>query len=82
MASATAESVTEMRLIRSPLVLISRDLPTSTRKGAEPGASDCGPLEGGGRVCSGVPVGGGVVCCPKADTVRQAANSIIKTAVD
>src|ERR1700728_2809841 len=39
--SAIEGSVTEMRLMRS-VVLISRDLSTMTRSGAETGGADCG----------------------------------------
>ena len=44
MASATASSVTETRRSRS-VVLMSSDLPTITRKGAEPWAAACGADE-------------------------------------
>src|SRR5258706_4294119 len=59
-ASATAGSVTEIRLRRS-LVLMSRDLPTITRRGAEPCGSADGEVDWGGRVVvavSGVTAGG------------------------
>src|SRR5215468_1571203 len=53
-----AGSVTETRLRRS-LVLISRDLPTMTRRGAPPTPSD-----GGGRDAEdGCSTGGGAGCC-------------------
>src|SRR5467141_1634251 len=51
-AYATFGSVTEIRLSRS-VVLISNDLFTMTRRGAEP----CGWADCGGRVVVWVPVG-------------------------
>ena len=72
-ASATVGSVTETRFSRS-VVLISRDLPTITRKGAAPGVSgDWGAVAGGGVEGAAAPGGAGALWPSICRTPRSKA---------
>ena len=69
-AKAIEGSVTEMRRMLS-VVLISSDLPTMTRNGAEPAAC----CDWGGSVVVGVPVGAGFWSCAAASCSRRSAHT-------